>query len=185
MLEIPVKFHTPFRVSTGTGDQKADVVVLADRIPASSLKGVMRAAAQIRLELPELVVLRLFGSAERDCPWGWTDLRLDEAATIRVRVQVPIDRRTGTARRGALLKAEEIWVNRDQQFAVERTSTRDETTDKDAVLLAACALAVQSLGASRRRGLGWVSMTPRLAGDPVTPEAAPAAVVEARKQAKT
>lgn len=185
MLEIPVKFHTPFRISTGTGDQNADVVALADRIPASSLKGVMRAAAQVRLGIPEPVVLRIYGSTDRDCPWGWTDLKLDDAATVRIRVQVPIDRRSGTAKRGALLKSEEIWVNQDQHFAIDRIVSGDETTADDAVLLAACALAVQSLGASRRRGLGWVSMTPKIDGVPVTPKDAAAAVIASRNQAKT
>jgi CRISPR/Cas system CSM-associated protein Csm3 (group 7 of RAMP superfamily) len=179
MIEVEVAFHGPFRVSQGTGWQGVDQVAHRDRIPASSLKGVMKAAAAHRLGLPASTVARLFGTTTHPCPWAWGDMDLlDAQRRVTNRVRIPIDPATGVAARRGLFLAEEVWVAGRPSFQIDAIGPAGARGTDDPLLLAACAMAVKSLGAARRRGLGWVGMQPRVSGQAVTPDAAAAAVIK-------
>lgn len=180
MIEVEVVFHGPFRVSEGTGGQGVDQLAHRDRIPASTLKGVMRAAGHLRLGLDKPTIERLFGSTTSPAPWAWQDLDL-LAAQRRVtnRARIPIDPVTGVAARRGLFLAEEVWVPGAASFWIDAIGAAETRRREDAVLLAACAMAVKSFGSARRRGLGWIGMHPKVSGKQVTAEAAAAAVIAA------
>lgn len=182
-LTIAVTFHGPVRVARGQAEAGLDDVVDRSRIPASSLKGVMRAAARYRLALPAAVVEHVFGTRRQAGAWSWDDLRLDGegiVAAVTSRIRIPVDALSGAAARRGLHHAEELWVRGRPTFHVECTAPGGEVTPDEKLLLAAAAMAVHSLGSSRRRGLGWVSLQPHLEGRPVDAAAAAAAVVAAR-----
>lgn len=179
MIEVSVEFHGPFRVAEGTAGDGVDEVA-RDGIPASSLKGVMRAAAAYRLALPAVVVDRIFGTVATASPWAWTDLRLREPI-VTTRTRVPLDPVTRTAVRGGLLVAQEVWSASAESFSVEWCGAADDEHLGDAHVLAGIAMSVKSLGASRRRGLGWVSLRPSVAGTPLSPTDAAAAIDRARR----
>lgn len=180
-VTITLTLHGPYRVATGSASRGLDAVVDRERIPATSLKGVMRNAAVEVLGLDEATVERIFGGAGAASPWAWSDVELpqDDRAVVRSRVRIPIDRETGVAADGALFHAEEMWVGTPLTFTVELFGAASDPRG-DAAILAAAALAVKGLGASRRRGLGWVTLAPALDGQPVTPAAATRAVMAAR-----
>ena len=106
---VHVTAHGPLRVATGHAGRGLDAVVDRDRVPASSLKGVMRATATHLLALPTPTVDRLFGTATSASPWAWSDVDLrspDVSASVASRVRVAIDSDSGTVRDGALMHAE-------------------------------------------------------------------------------
>lgn len=161
---VHVTAHGPLRVATGHAGRGLDAVVDRDRIPASSLKGVMRATATNLLALPATTVDRVFGTTIAPSPWAWSDVDLHSPAvtsSVATRVRVRIDPATGTVTDGALMHAEELWLEGDPVFRIDQI---DHVADpaRDGRLLAAIATAVPSIGASRRRGLGWVSLRPVL-----------------------
>lgn len=161
-IEVTVKLHTPARIATGRAARGLDAVLDREIIPASSLKGIMRATGREILGLSEPTLGRLFGTATGQASaWAWSDIELPSAAVVGTRVRIPIDPATGVARTGGLLHAEELWVDEPMHFTIQQISAASES---DACLLAACAMAVKGLGASRRRGLGWVTMTAQIAG---------------------
>lgn len=161
-LDFDIVFATPFRVSTGHAAAGVDAAVdIADPLPASSLKGVMRATA-VDLGAPEDLVTAVFGGPARESPWAWS------AAT-------PVD---GWARPQAVSRVrldEHHSAAPDMLGILERTGATRATfrvvqrgrcatgsePEADAVarhraLLVVAACATRSLGAGRRRGSGWV-----------------------------
>jgi len=181
---VHVTAHGPLRVATGHAGRGLDAVVDRNRVPASSIKGVMRATATHLLALPPAVLERLFGSTSTPSPWAWSDIDLREegvSAHLASRVRVAIDSATGTVRKGALIHAEELWLGGDVTFRMDQIGPVADA-DGDGRLLAAIARAVPSIGASRRRGLGWVSLRPVLdvTGVEMTAHEAAEVVVSAR-----
>lgn len=163
-MKFAIEFHTPFRVASGHAGDGADTTVdPASPLPASSLKGVMRSAARDLLELAEPWVNAVFGVAWQPSPWSWSDakpIRAELPAPIRVRARIQIADESFTTRKGALAIAEEVMAHR-AEFTVIRTGwiTPDLRTAHETILLAS-ARAVTAIGGDRRRGLGWVSVTP-------------------------
>lgn len=180
-LNVSVALHTPTRIATGRAARGLDAVLDPELIPASSLKGVMRAAATEILDLPAQTVLRLFGGpAGQASPWAWSDIDLAGSnSVISTRVRVPLDPVSGVAVEGGLFHAEELWVDQELSFTVHQVS---ETADPrvDALLLAASAMSVKGIGAARRRGLGWTTMTAAIGGQQVGAQDAARAVARAR-----
>lgn len=181
VLDISVTLHTPTRIATGRAARGLDAVVDTEVIPASSLKGVMRSAATEILDLPAQTVNRLFGGAGgQTSPWAWSDIDLAERdCVIGTRVRIPIDPVTGVAAEGGLFHAEELWVDQALAFTITQVLGTSNPRD-DAILLAACAMSVKGIGAARRRGLGWTTMSAGIAGTRVGALEAARAVVRAR-----
>jgi CRISPR/Cas system CMR subunit Cmr4 (Cas7 group RAMP superfamily) len=160
-VRFEIFFHTPFRVSSGqAGDGSDTTVDRAALLPASSLKGVMLSAARDLLMLPVSQVEAVFGTAWHESPWGWSDAAMTEEASIRPRARIRIDPGTGTVARGALLVADEVLATR-AEFTVDRIGwvPAGQEGVHETILLAA-ARSVTAVGGDRRRGSGWVTVTP-------------------------
>jgi CRISPR/Cas system CSM-associated protein Csm3 (group 7 of RAMP superfamily) len=169
-VRFEITFHTPFRVASGRASDGSDTAV--DRnalLPASSLKGLMLSAARDLIQLPLTQMEHVFGTRWQPSPWGWSDAALAGGpAEIRTRARIRIESGTGTVASGALLIADEVHVAR-AEFRIDRTGWIEPAeADEHEVVLLAAARAVTAVGGNRRRGLGWVTVTP------VEPEWTPA-----------
>lgn len=155
---VTIQFHGPFRVATGTPRPGLNNVVDHDvPLPASSLKGVMRQSARI-LGVPVTLADAVFGTARIPSPWAWSNAVVEEVEHT-VRARVAIDPETGAARTDFLAFGEEAWAPA-ATFEITRTGYLDPDTVENHLAVLACAAAgAHALGADRRRGLGWVSMT--------------------------
>jgi CRISPR/Cas system CMR subunit Cmr4 (Cas7 group RAMP superfamily) len=167
-LTFAISFHGPFRVATGRAGDGADSVIdRAVPLPASSLKGVMRSAARDLLKLPKQLVDSVFGTAWQPAPWSWSDATFTpngdaaaEALRVRARARIQISDTTHTVVDGALAIGEEVLADQ-ATFTVRRSGpVPDDRLDRHEAVLIAAARAVTALGGDRRRGLGWVSITP-------------------------
>ncbi|MEU5524516.1 RAMP superfamily CRISPR-associated protein [Streptomyces sp. NPDC047860] len=161
-MRVTMTFHGPFRVSTGQGRPGIDATVDPENLlPASTLKGLMRRSAERLVpDLPDLV-RTVFGSPRQPTAWSWKSAVFPEEPTIAVRARVRIDEKTGAATRAHLMYGEEVWA-RTAEFSVTRhgllpESLGPEMSEDDHLTVLACAAAgMHSIGADRRRGLGWV-----------------------------
>lgn len=156
-MRFQIAFHGPFRVGTGRAAPGVDVAIDPDDpLPATSLKGVMRAAAAALFG--NALTAEVFGSPATPSPWTWSpgNVRYQR----RRRARVAIDPETGTAVKGALVFSDELWAD-SAEFTVEaRTALTSDAQRRHELVLAASASMVQGLGADRRRGFGWVSIRP-------------------------
>lgn len=164
-MRFEITFHTPFRVASGhAGDGSDTTIDLACMLPASSLKGIMRSAARDLLKLPTPWVDQVFGTGWRPSAWSWSDATVTASprgeSAVRSRARIRIDPVSGTAASGALLIADEVLAS-GAEFSVDRTGWIEPAAaaTEEAVLIAA-ARAVTAVGGDRRRGLGWVTITP-------------------------
>ena len=164
-MRFEITFHAPFRVASGqAGDGSDTTVDPGALLPASSLKGVMRSAARDLLRFPPDLVGSVFGTGWAGSPWSWSDARVLDGAgndpEVRPRARIRIEQETSTVVSGALLIADEVLAARGE-FTIERTGwiSPAEAGAHETVLLAA-ARAVTAVGGDRRRGLGWVTLTP-------------------------
>jgi CRISPR/Cas system CSM-associated protein Csm3 (group 7 of RAMP superfamily) len=159
-VKFTLRFHTPFRVATGTAsDGLNEVHDPVNPIPASSVKGLMRANAKLILRVDKAVRDEVFGSRRIRCPWWWSDVMLDSSASS-IRTRLGIDPETGTAAEGALFTASELWADSGWFEVLDRDRIDPQRRDLHIAVLKASALAITSFGADRRRGLGWVGITP-------------------------
>lgn len=167
MIDFRIDFHGPFRVATGAAAPGVDAAVdPAALLPESSLKGVMRKAAG-DLGVPSALVDEVFGTAHRASPWAWGPVQFEQPPFISRRTRVKIDPHSGTVESGALVIAHEVWAT-SAMFDLQPLAKLDEQTLRRHVgVLVACARAVRSLGASRNRGLGWVSIRAERGADDV------------------
>lgn len=166
-MRVTINFHGPFRVATGTGRPGIDAAVDRNNLlPASSLKGLMRDSAERLLPgLPRLVEA-VFGGPHHPTPWGWAAARFTgEQPVVAARARVSLDEDLGAAKRDHLFYGEEVWA-RAAEFTINQHGPLPETDsppldlDGHLAVLACTAAGVHSLGAERRRGMGWVQCTP-------------------------
>ena len=166
MIEIRfrVAFATPFRVASGYGAPGVDSTVDAtDPLPASSLKGVMRATA-VDLGLDLDLIKQVFGSAKRESPWAWSGaVPVDSWSAPQTASRVQLDEHH-TATHDMLAMAEQIVAGAAEFTVTQRCRCGDGSVDEQQALDAHRALlsvsgqATRALGAGRRRGLGWVQI---------------------------
>jgi hypothetical protein len=174
VLGFTVSFYSPFRVGAAYARDGVDAALDEhDPLPPDHLKGVMRAAAVSLLGMdPEdsrrdhRVVREVFGSARTPSPWSWSSATPDGQAgqkwCISRRHRVTIDPGTHSAVKDHLVLGEQAWASA-ARFQISRVGVLDASvlTEADHVLVLRCAAAaVHGLGAWRRRGLGWVGITP-------------------------
>jgi hypothetical protein len=179
---VTVAFHGPFRVGTGGGHAGIHAAVdREDLLPASTLKGLMRASAELLLPHRPHVVEAVFGTPRRSSPWNWSPARFGriteddgfhtahDAWQILPRARVSLHPDTGAARTDHLVLGEEVHAT-TASFSVDRhgplpTGPGGEPwqglDEADHLVVLACAAAgMHELGSSRRRGLGWINCTP-------------------------
>jgi len=162
-LRFRVEFATPFRVSTGHAAPGVDAAVdPTDPLPASSLKGVMKATAA-ELGVDAELIDAVFGSPLRESPWAWScaDPVDDDWSAPQPVSRVRLDEHH-SASHDMLGIVERTHTGAAEFTVVQRarcaTGTDDEAQAVAAhrALLTVCATATRSLGATRRRGMGWV-----------------------------
>ena len=174
-LSFQVRFHGPFRVGTGRGRDGVDAAIdLDDPLPASHLKGLMRASARGLLPPADPLLDQVFG-AGRDrgtSPWAWDSAHPGSVSwrdvTVRNTVRISIDDDCGTAVPDHLLVGAQLWpdVGFRATFTVTRAGAVPPTElPRHEALLRVAARATMMLGAQRRRGLGWVTIRPDSADD--------------------
>lgn len=168
-MNVEITFHGPFRVGAGTGRTGLGKTVNRDEmIPASSLKGVMRATATWLLPGRDDLIAEVFGGSggagenapNHATPWRWTPVRLDGAVESVARARVSIDSATGAARREHLVVGEEVWARGAHFSVVPGGRVPPSRRRTHQVVLSCAAAGVHALGGERRRGLGWVTLRP-------------------------
>lgn len=161
VLNVEIMFLSPFRVSTGEAAPGLDATIDPDNpLPATSLKGVMRATAGTLLGEQAPIVDQVFGSTEHPCPWHWSDAHLlGERVRPSVTARVKIDSDKHTATRDMLALAEETCAPRAEFQIMATARLKPDQLKLHGIVLAVAARATRSLGAARRRGLGWVSLS--------------------------
>ncbi len=171
-LVFTIAFHGPFRIARGEASGGADLTVDHQTpLPASSLKGLMRAAANNVLGIGDPWLFAVFGADTTSDEtglalhsvldqWCWNDPEIDERSmTIdrAARIRLEPD---GTVMDRHLLIGEQVWVNRPVSFTVSRLGPLDPgDLDAHRLVLRASARAVLALGGQRRRGFGWVTIS--------------------------
>lgn len=178
VLAFIVTFHGPFRV--GAAYARDGVNVALDRddpLPADHLKGVMRAAAARLLGGPgHPAVSAVFGSPRAPSPWAWSQAvpAGDSGWDFSRRHRVKIDAEHHSAVKDHLVVGEQAWA-REARFTVSKAGLIPGEPpggglpeDAHVTVLRCAAAGVHGLGGWRRRGLGWVGITPQ--DGPVTSE---------------
>lgn len=170
MFELTIR--TPFRVATGRGGIDIDAAVDIDcPLPASSVKGLMRAAAAEFLGAPaDPLLIDVFGApGSRPSPWKWEDPQLFFTPTehrptiahmVQTRTRIQIDPQTRTTVEKALLVGQELPPTRGQLEIWRRGFIPPDRVAAHRALLILSALLIDGLGAARRAGNGWVTVRP-------------------------
>lgn len=163
-LRFRIEFATPFRVSSGEAAPGVDATVdPTEPLPASSLKGVMKATS-LDLGVAERLVTEVFGSERRASPWAWSAaVPVDAWSAPQVVSRVALDEHHA-ATRDMLGMAEQICAGAaeftvtqlDRCAAPESGRAEADARLAHVAVLAVAGQATRSLGGSRRRGLGWV-----------------------------
>ena len=164
-LRFRIYFHSPFHLFLGMGAKGVDNIVDSDEpVSASALKGVMRHQGEHVLKIDPSVIAEVFGGWQDDparqigargCPWHFVTPRFD-SPTIRERHRIAIDESSGTVEDGAMLLHHEVWAE-SAEFDIEQRAYIDNPARHIAVIKA-CAQCMTSIGASRNRGYGWVTV---------------------------
>jgi|APMI01.1.fsa_nt_gi hypothetical protein len=175
-LAFTITFHSRFRVGAAYPLDGLDTVTdLREPLPADHIKGLMRAEAARLLEIAacddglvdgtgraEALLTSVFGTARLPSPWHWSEVTPAPAwEPAAVRSRVSIDENTGAARRDQLVMASATYAAQ-AHFCVETDSviSLGDAAGAHAALLRLAGRSVHHLGAWRRRGLGWVGVTP-------------------------
>ena len=169
-IRFSVRFHQPFLVRSGLSGAGVDAVARIDTpLPASSLKGAMRVAAEEVLGVDAALAESVFG---RETPasgdsgrgaWAWTDAGPRSVFEVQLRARNRIDAASGVALPEALTVSEEYWQSDTSAaaFTVEQVRhLRPEDLTRHTVVLHAAAHAVTALGSWRNRGMGTVTIRP-------------------------
>lgn len=163
-MRFTVEFHGPFRVGTGESARGSDDAVdTNDPLPASGIKGAMRAAAA-GIGVKETLIDEVFGTAASASPWAWVagyDWQWSGQSTEpdpQQRIRIRIDEATGTVEDGGLFNVEALWPT-NCAFDIDQIGhVAADLTELHQAVLRNAARAVHSLGADRTRGFGWVTV---------------------------
>lgn len=159
-LEFTITFHGPFHVATGGNRDGIATIDPDEPLPATSLKGVMRATAKRVLGKDSRLVKNVFGSGRTPTPWRWSPAVPDEQGweSPQPAARVSIDPATSTARPDMLAFSEHTQAAHASFRITQHGGIREEDLATHRALLAISGQATRSIGALRRRGLGWVSI---------------------------
>lgn len=160
-VEFRVAFAAPFRVSAGHARPGVDERIDRDSpLPATSLKGLMRATAGQLFGEKHPLVAAVFGSPAAPSPWSWSEARplgdVWKEPVIVSRVRIGEDH---VADDDMLASAEVTQAGAATFTVTQHGHLTDDALALHRALLAVVGQATRSLGANRRRGLGWVHIT--------------------------
>lgn len=159
-LTFTITFHGPFHIATGGNRDGITTIDAKDPLPATSLKGVMRASAKRLLNEESTLVKRIFGSGRAPTPWRWSPAVPDERGWAKPQptARVSIDSNTGTARTDMLAFSEHTHAVQASFHVTQNGFLDEEQLTLHRSALAVSGQAIRSIGGLRRRGLGWVSV---------------------------
>lgn len=169
-LGFTITFHGPFRVGAAYGRDGIDAAIDHDEpLPADHLKGVMRDAAATLLGSGHALLAEVFGSPRAPSPWAWSAATLAAGTwNFGRNYRVKIDPETHSAAKDQLVLGEQAWPEAATFTVAQAGRPAGGRQDEHVLVLRCAAAAVHSLGAWRRRGLGWVGITPD--GAPIADE---------------
>jgi len=161
-LSFQISFRGPFRVGGASPDAGLDAPLDRDNpLPGSSLKGLMKARAAelvnaLSLQDPSVgdPIARIFGSSHQRGSWEWTDAEFPVDPIPSASPHLRVGER-GVAVTGMVRFEEHYWSKTAAFTVIPRPAL---ARPGDAPLIHAAACAVTTLGGSRRRGEGWVSI---------------------------
>nr|WP_228046738.1 hypothetical protein [Saccharopolyspora sp. HNM0983] len=106
------------------------------------------------------IVNEVFGAPGVECPWRWTNAEPDDGSwhAPQPAARVSIDPGTHTATPDMLGISEQIGARSATFRITQRLGIPAEKLPHHRTVLAVAGQATRSLGAERRRGLGWVSI---------------------------
>lgn len=168
VLSFTITFHSPFRVGAAYARDGVHAALDEGReLPGDHLKGVMRfAAGELFGQRSHWAVDEVFGSRAAPSPWSWSaaePVTADKKWEPGRRHRVRIDPDTHSAHKDHLVLGEHAWAE-TARFTIARVGIPHPAArlaDEDHARILRCAAAgVHGLGAWRRRGLGWVGITP-------------------------
>lgn len=167
-LTFNISFKGPFLIggaAPGDGfNARPDTDVL---IPATSIKGRLRAEATHVLGINEELVDDIFGTADNDGKWWFSDVDVDDPV-FEIGNRVALDKdnpESGRADDHQLVFFQHCWADTGK-FTIEPLVTiAPEEQQKHEAVLEAAARSVTNLGGMRRRGHGWVEILRAGAGD--------------------
>jgi hypothetical protein len=166
VLRFHITFHSPFRVGAAGARDGIDLTVdVGDPLPATHLKGVTRAAARDILGVPASLLGEIFGTTATPSPWAWSAAVPTAPWKPNTVHRVNIDPQTHAAAKDMLVHAEQCWAPA-ARFSITRTGAAVAATPTHRAVLRCATAAVHNLGGCRRRGLGWVGITPEPAVSP-------------------
>jgi hypothetical protein len=161
VLGFIVTFHSPFRVGSTYARDGVDAALdQHDPLPPDHIKGLMRAAAADLLALPAAEVDEVFGSPRTAAPWSWSSAHPDGGWDFSHRHRVAIDPVSHSALKDSIVLGEQAWAPQARFEIRQAGALTEEAAARHIRILRCAASAVHGLGAWRRRGLGWVSVTP-------------------------
>ncbi|WP_280260084.1 RAMP superfamily CRISPR-associated protein [Nocardia abscessus] len=158
-LRFRISFDAPMRVSSGRARPGVDAAVdPTDPLPATSLKGVVRATATRLLGTDHRLIEAVFGSPRQEGAWEWSAAVSETAWTApqrAARIQV-VDH---VAAHDMVALAEQIHTPTAVFAVTALADLAAPELDAHIGVLTVAATATRSLGAGRRRGTGWVHIT--------------------------
>lgn len=158
-LTFSITFHGPFHIATGANRDGITTSQENEPLPATSLKGVIRASAKRLLGKDSPLIDDVFGAGRVPSPWRWSPAEPDKRPWAkRPEARVSIDPTTGAARNDMLAFAEHTQAAHASFTITQFGFIERDDLDLHRGVLAISAQAVRSIGALRRRGLGWVSI---------------------------
>lgn len=174
-LVFTISFRSGFRVGASYGRDGIDLAVdHAAPLPGDHLKGLMRAQADRLAALGRVrreAVDAVFGTTAAPSPWMWTDADpvVEDGVTTQgwqytICHRVEIDPDAHAAIKDHLVSGEQAWSARAAFRVLQRASVQNRPAHVS--LLRLSARGVHGVGGWRRRGLGWVGVTPDDGTDP-------------------
>ena len=164
-LNFSIEFHGPVLVGGESAGDGADIRVNKDvLIPGSSIKGRLRAEAANVLKVRKKLINEVFGTAHTPGKWWFSDVVFEDGGcSVRTSNRVAMDStkpESGLTEEHHLVFYDQCWAEA-ATFRIEQLASMEKTElDLHKAVLCAAARSVTNLGAMRRRGHGWVSITP-------------------------
>ena len=163
-LSLAITFNGSFRIGSGRSGVMLDDVLDPDRLlPGTSLKGVMREAARALFPMVDdatdhPMVAEVFGTTRSRSPWHWDDAEFAVEPSIRPKARIALDDRRRTEP-GALFVVEAAHTSTATATIWQQDQIDPSRVEIHLALLSISARLVEGIGADRRRGLGWVTIT--------------------------
>ena len=162
-LKFEVEFLTPFVISSGKALDGLDHTIDEETpFPSSAVKGLLRAHALHWLGLPDLLVGKVFGTAQKGSDWIFSDVAVERVGTGSLKHgvepslwnRVRVDE-NGRAEERALVSGQQCWAARGE-FTIAWDG-RGKPPKLHVLVLRAAAHEIVRIGLNPRRGFGWVA----------------------------